>query len=490
MKIPFGSWQPDLPPLENPGALLAKNCLPLAASYRELRGLQTLGDALDAELRGSYWAAYNAVKYNFAATMEKLYLFDNATSWTDVSKPATTYSASFWDFTNFLNRVVATDGGAGALQFFDMGASTEFADLPGNPPFARVVAVVRDFLVLGNYEIGSEVEPGGLAWSGFNNTEIWTPALATQCGRRRSRGAGGDVVRIIGGSRGMVFRDSAILTMNYIGSPQIWQWDDVTTLHGTPAGRSVCWTRDLAFYYSQEGFQKISRQSLGIMPIGHNRVDDWFLAECATAEVINLFGAVNRAQNFVYWAFRTSSASIPFNRILVYNYKDDKWAYAELEVEGMGEFLNAGYNLDTIGAILGGNIDTASINVDDTLYSGGALSFIGFNPDHMAGQFSGTPLVAEIDTAEVSPDEVKRGYVNGVRPIVHGTPSTTMQVAPITRNDPSANPVQGAYVDRTPATGQCDMRVNARYMRYRIRIAGGFDHATQIKLNFKLRGRQ
>lgn len=490
MKIPFGRWQPDLPAEGNTGALEAKNCLPLAESYGPFNSLASIGGPLALEARGSYWAAYNGVKYNFAADMESLYLFDGADTWDDISKPATTYSADFWDFTNFLNRVIATDGGAGALQYFDMGVSSEFDDLPGSPPFARCIATVRDFLVLGNYEIGSEVEPGGIAWSGFNNTEIWTPALATQCGRRRSRGAGGDVVRIIGGSQGMVFREGAILTMRYAGPPTIWQFDEITTLHGTPAGRSVCWTGDLAFYYSQDGFQQINRRTLQIENIGHNKVNKWFLDEVAPADIINLFGAVNRSENFVFWAFRTTTSSAPFNRILVYNYIDKKWAYAEIEVEWMGEFVSAGLNLDTIGAVLGGNIDTHSINVDSTLYSGGALSFIGFDPSHEAGVFDGDALTAELDTSELSPDEIKRGFVNGIRPVVEGSASTSIQAAPLTRNLLTDSPVLGTFVSRTASTGLCDMRVNARFMRYRIKVAGGFDHAKRVDVNFKLRGRR
>lgn len=488
MKVPFGDWKPDLPAIENPGALLVKNCLPKAASYREMRELVALGSALAGETRGNYWVVYNGVKYNFAGDPTALYLFDNADTWDDIS--ATPYSAGFWDFTHFLNRVIATDGGAGPLQYFDLGASTDFANLPGSPPLARCVAVVRDFLVLGNYEIGSEVEAGGIAWSGFNNTEIWTPSLSTQCGRRRSRGAGGDVLRIIGGSQGMVFRESAILTMRYAGPPTIWQWDDVTTLHGTPAGRSVGWTRDEAFYYSQEGFQKINRRSLEISPIGEGAVDEWFLAECAPAEVQNMICAIDRPNNVVYWAFRTTPSSVPFNRMLIYNYARNRWAYAELEVEWLGEFVNAGFNLDTIGAVLGGNIDTASINVDSALYSGGGLSFIGFNPDHEAATFTGDPLVAEIDTTEFQPSEFKRGFCNGILPIVEGTGSTMVQAAPLTRNDQGAQPSLGSFVDRTASTGQCDMRVNARYMRYRVRISGGFQNAVRINLAFKQRGRQ
>jgi hypothetical protein len=489
--MPFGNFQPDLPAIGNPGALQAKNCLPKTGSYGPFKALSAVGGAITGNARGSYWAIHNAVKYNFAADATKLYLYDNASAWTDVSRPATTYSADFWDFISFQNRVIATDGGSGPLQYFDMGVSTDFDNLPGSPPLAKVISVVRDFLVCGNYEIGAEIEPGGIAWSGFNNTALWTPSLATQSGRRPTRGAGGDVVRIIGGSQGMVFRNGAILLMRYAGPPNIWQFDDVTTLHGTPSGRSVAWSRDLAFYYSEDGFQQLDRASLKITPIGHGAVNDYFLDNCAPSEVFNVHGAVDRANSLVYWAFRSSSSSVPFNRMLVYNWIDQRWAYAEIDVEMMGEFVNAGFNLDTIGAVLGGNIDSASINVDSLLYTGGALSFIGFDAAHIAGTFTGAALTAEIDTGEREADETHRTMVNGVKPRIEGNSSTVVSIAPVTRNLPTSNPVQGTFAAVNAATGQADMRINARYMRYRVRIAGGFTHASGVTpVSAKRRGRR
>lgn len=490
--IPFGNWQPDLPAKNNPGALLVKNCLPFGPnSYKPLRALSPLSDALAMEVRGSYWAIFNGVKYNFAADSESLYLFDNAGSYDDVSKPATTYSADTWEFVTFLNRVIATDGGSGPLQYFDMGVSSTFDDLPGNPPIATSIAVVRDFIVLGNYQYLTETEPGGFAWSGFNNSGLWDFRLSSQSGRRPSRGEGGDVKRIIGGSQGLFFREGAIGLMRYIGSPNVWQWDDVTTLHGTPARRSVSWSKDFAWYYSQEGFQQINRRTMEITPVGHDAVDEWFKLECAPAEVVFMISACDRARNLVWWAFRSSSSSVPFNRVLVYNYLNKRWAYAEIEVEWLGEFVSAGFNLDTIGAVLGGNIDSESINVDTDLYSGGSLSFIGFDPAHTAGNFGGDALTAEIDTTEFTPgDSRKRAFVNGVIPDIEGTSATTVQAAPITRNLLTDNPVLGTFRNQNQETGQVDIRVNARHMRYRVKIAGGFDHATGINLAAKMRGKR
>lgn len=483
MDVPFGEWLPDQPARNNPGAILAKNCIPEDSFYRDFKSLASFSSALGDQARGNYWvrAASGAVS-NFAADPDTLYLFDTVGGWDDVSKPANTYSANTWDFIHFQDRVIATDG-ASPVQYYDLGVSATFDDLPGSPPLARYVTVIRDFVVLGNYEIGSEREAGGYAWSGFNNTGLWTPSIATQSGRRRSRGQGGQVQRMIGGSRGLIFHENALRTLTYVGPPTIFKPDDITTLHGTPAPRSVAWTEDLGFYYSQEGFRQINRRTLELSAIGKFKVDQWFTENAAANDIVNMQGTVNRKRGLVMWAFRSSTSSAAFDRILVYNFVAQRWAYAELMTEYLGEFASVGYNLDTIGAVLGGNIDSASINVDSAAYIGGGLDVIAFNSSHQACTFDGAALTAEFDTREIEIAQGrKRLTVNGVRPLVESTTNPTIQIRAIKRDLQTANPSVGALTS-VNAIGVADLRVNARYQRYRVRVAGGFTRAVGVQPN-------
>lgn len=486
IRIEFGEWLPDLPAHSNPGAILAKNCVPELTSYRSLNGLQPFADALDGEARGSFWIrSPTGSIFNFVGTPDKLQLFDGIDAYADVSGGA--YSASFWDFTNFQERVVATDG-ATAIQYFDLGTSSAFDDLPGSPPIGQCLGVVRDFLMIGDYETsGGEREAGGFAWSGFNNTGLWTPSLSTQSGRRRNRGSGGQVQRIVSGTRGVALRQDDISSITYVGPPNVFQFDDITVLHGTDAKRSVCWTKDAIFYHSNEGFKRLNRQTLAIEDIGSFKVDRWFFENAAPTEVVNMYGSIDRRNKLVIWAFKSSGSAVTYNRLLIYNWSSKRWAYAEMNVELIGEFASVGYNLDTIGAVLGGNIDSASIPVDSEAYSGGGLALLGFNSSHEASTFDGEPLTAEIDTKEIEiPD--RRMFVNGVRPIIDASTSPTIEIAPVTRNLSDATPSVGSFKARNMRTGKVDMRVDARYHRYRTKIAGGFTHAKEVNLTPQARG--
>ncbi len=487
VKMDFGEWLPDLPENENPGALLVKNALPKAKSYTEFKSLTPFSNAVDGMVRGNFWArSTSEVIFNFIGTQAKLYHMSDPITFSDVSKPATTYVASFWDFVSFQNRVIATDGGATDLQYYDMGVSATFDTLPGTPPRFKTLAVVRDFIVGGNYQFGTENEPGGFAWSGFNNTEIWTPALKTQSNRVPSRGIGGQVQRIVGGAVGVMLRENAILSLQYVGPPTVFKADDVLVQHGTPAPRSVCWTKYFIFYYSDEGFFKLDRRNFELTPIGSGKVDDWFRANSAPSDILNMVGAVRREKSIVYWIFKSSSSSPIYDRVIVFNYVFNKWAYAELSMEWLGEFATTGANLDTLDAILGGNIDTASIPMDTDAFAGGLATLFAFDASHIANSFDGTALVADIDTTEFALEN-SRQMINGVRPIVSGAGS--MQVAPITRALISDNPAVGTFINLN-RIGQADFRKNSRYFRFRVRIMGGFVDALRVEFASKKRGRQ
>ncbi len=103
--IMVGEWLPDLPDYQNPGALTAKNVLPLGASYGPFPSQVVYSNALDARCQGAVStrdSAGNTV--NFAADATKLYKMTTA-SYADVSKVGgyTTNAEEDWFFTRFNN---------------------------------------------------------------------------------------------------------------------------------------------------------------------------------------------------------------------------------------------------------------------------------------------------------------------------------------------------------------------------------------------------
>lgn len=487
VEIPFGDWTPDQPSFNNPGATEAKNVVPGLTSYGPMYDLGPFSNGLTGQSLGHVWAPdKNNVIYNFAGDASKLYSLVNGTTWTDASRlVGGVYNSAGWEFTKFGSRVIAANG-ANTLQFLDVDlASANFADLP-NAPIARRIGTVRDFIVVGDLDAYG---PNVIGWSGYNSSELWslaTGSLATQSDRQELFGRGGAVQRIVPGEYGVIFQEQSIYRMEYAGPPLVFQLDEVERNRGTPAPGSVCWTGTTVFYYGWDGFYLFD--GLRSQSISANRVSNWFKQTADLNALDTMQGVVDRQNRLVIWAFRTSQAITYNNRLIIYNWAANKWSYVEVDVETLTEYTSPGFSLDALDTPLPGGIDTDSILVDSDAFSGGQLNVLGFNTAHESGTFSGAPLTATLETKEVGDGAQHRTILTGLRPMVEGTGATTIMVQTGSRNRLQDNVEWSAAKGLNALNGEASLRQNARYMRHRLTISGGFDHAIGVRPNQRASG--
>jgi len=474
--IPFGEWLPDLPDYANPGAILAKNCIPRAKSYQQLNSLASFTTALTSAALGAIWLQDTSnIVYNFAGDAQDLYRLDSGTTWTNVSKSLHAYTSTNWEFAKFGNNVLAVDY-SDPMQSYVVGSSSAFADQSGSPYNAKRIAVVRDFVVLGDLQAYG---PDVIGWSGYNNAAIWTPSRATQSDRQQLFGKGGRVQRIVPGEVGTIFQEHSIWAMEYTGPPLIFQLDEVEVGRGTPAPNSVCWLGATRFYYSHDGFYEFTLPGPS-QPIGNSRVDTWITQNSDDASRMLMRGAVDRRNRLVMWAFPSSSSLAYNDRVIIYNWAVNRWSYGELNTELLMEYVSSGLSLDQLDTPFPSGIDAQSINVDSDAYKGGSLGFAAFGTDHKTATFAGSPLTASIDTMEYDVGDGSRVYCDQVTPIVDGTPSTTITVQVGKRNLPNGN-VNFDPARAVDSIGNANVRANSRYQRYRVNISGGFSHAQGVR---------
>jgi hypothetical protein len=489
--VQFGEWLPDLPEYQNPGALIAQNVIPQLQSYRALNSLSSFSNALANVALGVFWAQDDAgVVSNFAGDVDALYELAGGNNWVDVSGPSAPYAVDNWEFTKFGDRVIAA-GFQTDLQQWDLASSIAFGDLAGSPPRGRRIATVRDFVMVGDTDVnggggGSNVGPNFVQWSGFNNSELWTPSLGTQSDFQELFGRGGRVQKIVPGEYAVIFMEQSIFRADYAGPPIVFQFDEVERKKGTPAPNSVVWSGGLIWYYGWDGFYVFDGQRS--QEISANRVSNWFALNAATDALDSMRGAVDRRNRLVLWAFRTS-ASAPINdRLIIYNWAADKWSMAEIDTQLIDEFLSPGFTLDELDGPLPLGIDLESIPVDSDQFAGGNLNLQAFDDQNQAATFDGVPLPATMDTKEISGPDNSRMFTNSVRPLVEasGTPTITVEIG--SRNRLQDNVVFTPPKALNAINGEANFRVNSRYQRYRVNVADGFVHGNGVKAQSRLNG--
>lgn len=496
MILEFPEFLPDIPDINNPGVTTAKNVIASGGSYKSFPSFDTYSNALTGRVRGALSARdpETATTYNFAGTGTKLYLLGNTTTGTfdDVSI-AGGYSLPAdenWEFVQFGDEVLGLNID-NQIQTFTLGVSTLFANLSGTPPLARYADVVSDdFFVVGNtFDSVDGFKPYRVRWAGIGTSTSWTVSATTQADYQDLNAGYGWIQAIWGGSYGVIIQEKAIVRMDYVGSPAIFQFLTVERNQGTKYPKSVIRVNDLTFFIGLDGFRVFDgNQSV---QIGANKVDRFFFDDLDTTYDYLICSAVDYARQIILWSYPSSELGQGEvnSRILMYNYSPNssrRWSYADINNDFVYSALTEGYTLDGLDDWesahgLSKNIDVLPYSLDSRVWVGNNIDFGLFNSSHiLAFPSTSTALTAVIETAEAQITPRQKTDVFLVKPLIEGTSATvTMQIG--TRNLQTESVTWGSSLP-VDSDGHCQARSNARYHRVRTTVTGNFTNAVGVEL--------
>ncbi len=480
-RLIFGEYLPDLPKLQNPGITEAKNVLPFGDSYRSMKSESIYSDALTAVNQGAYSPRdKSGTPFTYAGDAAKLYSLSNA-SYSDVSKGGgySTGSEEWWRFATYGNQVIATNY-IDDMQLITMGGAN-FADLSATAPKAKDVDIVKNFLVCVNTNDTTDgLVPNRVRWPSLTDITAWTVSSTTQADFQNLEGDGGWNMRIIGGEYGVIFQERSIWRMTYVGSPVIFQFDEVERGRGTPAPGSVVKVGNWVAYLGQDGFYIFDGQQS--IPIGSNKVDKTFWDD-VDANYLYKINAVSDTDNqLIYWGYPSANNTDGrIDKILVYNYSPNsrmRWSYIDgVDLESLFLSLTEGYTLEQLDTV-NSSLDALVFSLDSRVWMNNGEVLSGFDSDHKQVNFDGAAMDATIETTEAQIFENKRAHLTLVRPLVDGTGATT--TVQIGERNLLSDSVSWQSEISTNSTGYCPVRSNARYHRARVKVTGGFDHAQGI----------
>ena len=501
--LKWGQWLPDLPPLGNPGCLEAENVLPNRTSYRSLPALEASSDPVPGDksvVRATVALDTTGLASVFVATQNALFIL-TGDGWRNVSRDAGYSISADWNFVNFKDQVIATNG-IDPPQHFDLSnlIAGKFADIDG-APIAQYAAVVRDFLILGKLAD----DPNTIRWSGFGDYQTWTPSLKTQSGFQDLSSDAGRVQGLVSGTSGLILQDFSLSEILYQEPPITFRLMEHERDRGTPAPRSVIWYGRRVYYYSHDGFYFYDFATHASEQIGQDRVDAWFEKICPRNRLDRIQGAIDINNGLVFWAFPTSEG-LPYNdHVLVYNWIVDRWSLLRVNVHYLTQMSLPGVTLEELdseenyggSSSMTGSIDTVGgITFDSDIWKRGALTFVGFMADEIEGEESNNNKAAAFTNPQtlrarlVSRETIGKDnsfqYVNAIRPLIEEE-----------EEDSSTIGISIGYRDRTRANlqiigprplnriGEANIRSRHRFHRYIMETRTPFEHAHGLLLTKK-----
>lgn len=487
MLAEFGALLSDLPPNGNQGATVAHNVLPFGNTYKSFPSLSVLSsNALDSACLGAYSSRDSATNvFNFVGDTTKLWLLSGGVL-TNISQAGnyTTAATEKWNFTRFNDYIISTNF-SNNIQKFDIEVDTLFSDLSATAPKARYICVVRDFVVLGNINDAVDgLVPNRVQWGPISNPSgVWTPSAITQADIEDLPGEGGWVMNVIGGEYGTVFREHSLVKMSYVGSPLIFQFDEVEGASGTPASRScVKFGRgNNIAYLGRDGFYVFDGQQSN--PIGVHQIDKTFYADVNQGYFENITACVDEINSIILWAYpSTASSDGTCDKIIMYNYAPNatkRWAFATISTEYIFASLSEGYTMDGLDAV-NNNLDLITPNLDSRIWTGGASYLSAFNTSHVLSTFTGTALDATIETGEMELNPGGKTRLKEIKPMIEGTSIANITVQIGTRDEGGDSVTWSGIITNNNA-GNYPCRTNANYHRLRTIITNGFDFAQGVQ---------
>ena len=478
--IPFGELAPDVADLNSKVSRSAINVLPGANSYLPMKSLAANSNALDNACQGATIAkdAEN-ITYIYAGDRTKLYNIDGVTV-TNYSK-AGNYASNFesWSFVKWGNKLIASKFG-NIPQVLTLGGTT-FADLGGSPPEAKTITTVRDFVVTGNTKDSSDGHVNNRVWwSGFNNEANWTPGT-NQSDIQDLQGHGGAIQKIIGGEYGIVFQQRSITRMTYVGTPLVFQFDEIEPNLGTPAENSVVQHGSDIFYLGQDGFYVLTNGTKS-EPIGVNKVDNYFWNDVNQSFLNRITGAISRENSVVVWAYPSNSSNGDPDKLIMFNFKTGKWSTAITDLQMIFSGARNAFTIEDLDVF--GTIDSLLVSLDSDVWKGGAMQLSAFDTDNKLAFFSGATLPATLETGEISTDSYLTS-LKSVRPVIDGLCTVTIATRDSLLDSPSV-----ALPVTLDSTQKANIRTHARYHRIKIITSGDFTHAQGVEPSIKSRGKR
>ena len=457
-RITFGEWLPDQPGLS--GALTeARNVVPQSVGY----GALPLPVKIASNAGEVLYTLHTATKSDgdnllFAAGLQNVFSISPIGNSTNVS--STTYGTPVGDrirFTQFGSSTIFTNN-ADKLQYFDVNTSTQFADLAVDAPVAKYITVVRDFVVVANTLESSTRYPTRVRWSGINDETEWTYSQTTQADYQDIPD-GGNIVAIRGGEFGLVLMDKAIYRMSYIGTPFIFQFDNISRGTGCYNENSVAQYQGITFFLSDDGFYMCDGQT--VKAIGSEKVDRFFFDTLELSEIGTMSASIDAVRKLVVWNYPTSGN---LRKLLIYNFKTGRWSNADGVVDYVSDASTGDITLEDLDSI-SGSLDALTQSLDSSAFIGGQ-HFLGGVKGQDVYSFTGLPRQGVIETGDI--DIGANSVITLARPQIDGG-SASVAISSRQRLDTNLN-----FSTAIPASSEnrVSLRSSGRYHRLRVNPTG------------------
>jgi hypothetical protein len=203
----------------------------------------------------------------------------------------------------------------------------------------------------------STLNPMLVRWSDQEDFLVWTPAPTNQAGSLQLSHGSEIVTSIQARQEIVVFTDSAIYSLQYVGPPVVWAsqllGDNVSII----GPNAVCLASGVVYWMGIDKFYKYD----GRVQTLRCDLRQYIFSDINLTQASQVFAGTNEGFNEAWW-FYCSANSNTVDRYVIYNYLEDIWYYGSME---RSAWLDSGLRNYPLAATYINNLVNHELGVDD-----------------------------------------------------------------------------------------------------------------------------
>jgi len=368
--------------------------------------------------------------------------------------------------------IITTGSQSGTHKISARGVLVSQLNGASSVPLSQIAFLVSDasrfVICFGTNDIGlTTVNPLLIRWSDQESAVQWTPAITNQAGSIALSHGSTIVTAIQSKQEIVVFTDSALYSLQYLGPPYVWGSQllaDNISIAGpnavTLAAGVIYWMGVDKFYKYDGRLQTLNCDLLRYVYNDINR-----------SQFDQVYASTNEGFNEVWW-FYPSDGSTTNDSYVVFNYLENIWYYGTM---ARTAWLDSGLQDYPVAATYNSNLVQHELGVDDVT-TGTAVAITAFITSSQFDIGDGHNFAF---VWRMLPDLTFNGSTDGT------TPSLTMQLLPLQNSGSGYNSPKSVGGDSSSAegtvtatqtypidldtyNGQLNIRVRARQMSMKI----------------------
>ena len=232
------------------------------------------------------------------------------------------------------------------------------SDVPVVQNQVFVSDISRFVFAFGCNELGSsDIDPMLIRWSDQEDATNWTPAATNQAGSLRLSKGSSIVTALQSRQEVLVFTDSAVYGLQYLGAPDVWGSQLVADGVTCMAPNVVAVASNVTYWMGLDKFYRFDGNAT-TLPCD---VRQYVFSDMNLQQRQQFFSGTVEQFNEVWW-FYCSLESEEIDRYVVFNYAENIWYYGNL---GRTAWLDSSVLTLPIAATYDGTLVQHESGVDD-----------------------------------------------------------------------------------------------------------------------------